>query len=533
MALRFGEFTLDLETGELRKHGSLVKLKPQPAQVLALLTSRAGTVVTREEIQEALWPDDTYVDFDLGINSCIRQIRIALGDDADAPRYVQTLSRRGYRFIASLEREDIGDGRVETEDALAGDSGETHGRRLAASRRALPWGIAAIFVLAAVFFAGRDTSQERRVFRSEISAPSGTRFHLESANPGAPALSPDGRMLAFSARDGNGNVVLHVRALNAAAARALSGAERAEFPFWSPDSRWIGFFADGQLKKIQAEGGATQTLCDADAGKGGSWNRDDVIVFAPAPLGPLHRVSSTGGASTPITELDDVRGDNSHRIPRFLPDGRRFLYLARNRAGAESTVVLVGSLDGGESTELLHSPVAADYSSGHLLFLRGGSLVAQSFDTERLSLTGEATSIADEVRAISAAGLGVFTASQNSELIYLAGKPSVGSVARLEWVDRAGKSQGFLGDSAAQEQVFPSPDGQQVAVPYLRLGWNPRRVDLRHRSPEPYPFHLRSRHGAKPCMVARRGRGLSRRAERSFRPLLEDGWWIGQASVNI
>jgi hypothetical protein len=109
--------------------------------------------------------------------------------------------------------------------------------------------------------------------------------------------------------------------------------------------------------------------------------------------------------------------------------------------------------------------VAADYSSGHLLFLRGGSLVAQSFDTERLSLTGEATSIPDEVRAISAAGLGVFTASQNSELIYLAGKPSIGSVARLEWVDRAGKSQGFLGDSAAQEQVFPSPDGQQVVVP--------------------------------------------------------------------
>ena len=225
------------------------------------------------------------------------------------------------------------------------------------------------------------------------------------------------------------------------------------------------FFADGQLKKIEATGGAPQTLCDAEDGKGGSWNRDDVIVFAPDSRSPLRRLSAAGGASTPITELDGVRGDNAHRHPRFLPDGRRFLYLARNGAGAESNVVLVGSLDGGQSTELLRSPVAATYASGHLLFLREQALMAQSFDAKRLSLVGESTSIADEVRAISSSALGFFSASQNGELIYLKGKRSMGSAARLEWADRTGKSQGILGDIAEPEELFPSPDGRHVAVP--------------------------------------------------------------------
>ncbi|HEX9725572.1 MAG TPA: winged helix-turn-helix domain-containing protein [Vicinamibacteria bacterium] len=110
MVLRFDGFVLDPETGELRKEGELVRLKPQPTQVLALLASRQGSLVTREEIQKALWPDETYVDFDLGINSCIRQIRSALGDEAEAPRFVQTISKRGYRFLIPLEPEDTGDG---------------------------------------------------------------------------------------------------------------------------------------------------------------------------------------------------------------------------------------------------------------------------------------------------------------------------------------------------------------------------------------------------------------------------------------
>ncbi|HEX9725573.1 MAG TPA: hypothetical protein VGC53_14935 [Vicinamibacteria bacterium] len=199
---------------------------------------------------------------------------------------------------------------------------------------------------------------------------------------------------------------------------------------------------------------------------GGSWNRDDVIVFSPATISPLHRVSAAGGVSEPITGLDEVRGDNTHRHPHFLPDGRRFLYLARNRAGAEQNAVLLGSLDGGESRKLLPSPAAAIYASGHLLFLHEQSLMAQRFDLERATLLGEATSIAAEVVAMTSAAVGFFSASQTGELIYLKGESSIGNTGHLELVDRTGKSQGTLRDSLAyMDALFPSSDGRSSSSP--------------------------------------------------------------------
>ena len=385
---------------------------------------------------------------------------------ADTPPKLAKLLRRCLQKDGRWRLRDIGDGWLEIEDVLAGASEEIGGQVLAPPRpiwrRALPWGIAAVFVVAMVVLGIPDMWREDRVVRSEISAPSGTRFHLEADNPGPPALSPDGHSLAFSARDAEGNVRLYIRSLDHVEARDLSGTDRAMYPFWSPDSRWIGFFAGGQLKKIEVTGGAPQTICDAFNGRGGSWSRDDVIVFAPGGSG-LHRVSAAGGASQPI-ELDRVQGVNSLRHPRFLPDGRRFLYLARNDQGAESNVVRVGSLDGGPSIDVVHSLVAADYASGHLLFLRDQELVAQRFDVKRLSLVGETTSIGDGVAAVTSAAVGFFSASHNGELIYLKGRRSTGTAKNLEWVDRTGKRLGILGASGGGS-VFPSPDGQSVAVP--------------------------------------------------------------------
>ncbi|MEJ2722803.1 MAG: hypothetical protein P8181_16945, partial [bacterium] len=166
-------------------------------------------------------------------------------------------------------------------------------------------------------------------------------------------ISNDGTKLAFTARNPAGAVVLWVRPLDELEARALPGTEGAGYPFWSPGGKSLGFFADAKLKRVDADGGPPLTLCDAPVGKGGTWNADDIILFAPSFNGPIHRVSAAGGESTPVTELDPARGENSHRFPMFLPDGKRFLYFARatgasaNASDASGSTVRLGSIDGG------------------------------------------------------------------------------------------------------------------------------------------------------------------------------------------
>ncbi|HEV8118182.1 MAG TPA: protein kinase, partial [Thermoanaerobaculia bacterium] len=163
------------------------------------------------------------------------------------------------------------------------------------------------------------------------------------------ALSPDGTRLVFTASKPGGQPTLWVRALQESSAHPLVGAENAFFPFWSPDGRSVGFFADGKLKRMDVSGGAVLTVCDAERGVGGTWNRDGTIVFAPAPTSGLHSVAAGGGKSVAVTKLDAARHESAHRYPRFLPDGRHFLYTAVNLGGGgndPANAIRVGSLDG-------------------------------------------------------------------------------------------------------------------------------------------------------------------------------------------
>ena len=406
---------------------------------------------------------------------------------------VNELLRRCLQRDPKQRLRDIGDARIALEEEIGGSAGSSgqlpfeektaapsptvasveRTSRERGSKRSLylPWAIAAAFAAAAGALALRARAPEEHVYRATINPPEGTVFVVDTTQPGPPVLSPDGRKLAFTARGTDGKVRLFIRSLDSSDAQPLTGTENAQFPFWSPDGRFLGFGADQKLKRIEASGGPPSILCSiTDFPKGGAWSPTGVIVFAPAAGGPLHVVSENGGESKPITKLDGKRGDNSHRLPVFLPDGKHFLYLARLTSAlpAEGHQILVGSLEGGESKALLRSAGAAEYASGYLLFLRDRALMAQPFDPQRLVLQGEARPLIENVSLMSGAAKAVFSASQAGVLVAQVGAPVVLG-AQLEWTDRSGKTLGTLVDRGAYDEVSVSPDGRSVAVSEIDL----------------------------------------------------------------
>jgi len=335
-------------------------------------------------------------------------------------------------------------------------------------RRERIWqAVAAAAVAAAAALATtvvRDARRPVRVLRLAIPPPAGTAFWLEQNGPGPAVVSPDGERVAFTAADAGGRVNLYVRSLESGEARALAGAEGAQYPFWSPDGRSIGFFAAGKLKTIDAAGGPPLTVCTAAEGKGGSWSPAGVIVFAPNATSPLFKVSEKGGEPSAVTRFDAKRGDDSHRHPRFLPDGRHFLYVARGQTSSnEGNPILAASLDGEAEKLVLRSPSEAQYASGRLLFVREGTLMARPFDARRLAFTGEAVAIADRILFPSVAtALAVFSASRNGVLVYQTARGE--SSTRLEWLGRDGKAAGMVGEPGAYREVSLSRDQKQAAV---------------------------------------------------------------------
>jgi eukaryotic-like serine/threonine-protein kinase len=297
------------------------------------------------------------------------------------------------------------------------------------------------------------------VTRSYIKPMPNSSLVLAGQTGAGFALSPDGLRLAYAAQNTDGKLLLWVRPIDSLQAQPLAGTEGGGFPFWSPDSRFIGFFAGGKLKKIEGSGGPPLTLCDAPLGRGATWNQEGVILFSPGPSSALYRVSAAGGEAAQVTTLKE----QSHRWPHFLPDGRHFLYLAGSPFTpneSPANAVMIGSLDSKEAKLLLHNRSNATYASGHILFLRQNTLMAQPFDTKRLELTGDAFPIADPVLEDEGRVLGVFSASETGVLTYAEGTRNADR--QLIWFDRSGKKVGEVpgADSYAEEQI--SPDGRKL-----------------------------------------------------------------------
>lgn len=349
-------------------------------------------------------------------------------------------------------------------EALSASSGSSSTQSFAGVktswlRRNLAWSftaLACLIALAAITTAvrsGRPKSEEQ-IIRSSILPPDGNDF--EQLMWGIP-LSPDGKNFAFASADSSGHNRLWVRALDSMQARPLTDLSGNPFPFWSPDGKFIAFFSGGKLYRIDVSGGPAFPICDIADTRGGSWGRDGIILVSPNAAGsPLYQVPAGGGKLTPVTQL--APGEQGHRLPCFLPDGRHFLFVALPKKE-----VYVGSLNSKDRTLLLEDASYTMYAEpGYLLFAKDGSLLAQPFDEGKLKLTGEPASITPEhISGVNVAATAAFSVSQTGILAY---QKLTQSPTRLVWLDRTGKQIGTVGDEGYYSTPRLSPDGKKIAV---------------------------------------------------------------------
>jgi Tol biopolymer transport system component len=323
------------------------------------------------------------------------------------------------------------------------------------SRERLAWATSGVLFLAALLLG-------IGYVRRSPAPPRPVRFQIlpsEGLNVvGSPRISPDGRFIAFSATDAGGKAQLWVRPLESLEARPVPGTEGASFrPFWSPDSRFIGFVASGKLKKVNLSGAPPQTICDAPSGADGAWSREGVILFDGEAVDPIRRVSAAGGTAQSAVVPPAKAGNVGW--PEFLPDGRHFLYNA-SETGSESKLMLA-SLDGkGPPKELLSVGSRVQYADpGYLLYVRDGTLVAQPFDARSLKVTGEPVPLTEKM-SITGGGLADFSAAGPEALVYRGGE---GASNRLQWVDRTGKVLSEIDKPQQYGNTAISPDGKRVA----------------------------------------------------------------------
>jgi len=319
----------------------------------------------------------------------------------------------------------------------------------------------AIASVAAMLIVSTRTRSNTTPYRFEVFPPEHATFNPA---PTFMSISPDGRYLAFIATSRDGNAGLWIRALDSVVSRLLPGTDGAYQPYWSPDSRFIAFGVGGQkFYKVDVTGGAPQLITDAAGSQMGTWNRDGIIVFkesASAGSG-LSRISATGGPVTPATILDGNHGETNHQWPQFLPDGRHFLYLTKSSQPEYDSVVYVGSLDNQPPIRLMRADSQAMYAPpGYLLFMRGETLFAQAFDSDRFRLSGDPIPLPEQVeRSPVGTRRAAFYVSQTGVLAYR----SVGQT-ELTWVDRTGKPLRVIGPPGRYSNPALSPDERRLAV---------------------------------------------------------------------
>ncbi len=438
----FGPFRLDPEERLLTRGDQPVPLTPKAFDVLVYLLERHGRLVEKQALIAALWPDAVVEEANLASN--VSAVRKALGDGQEGEQYIQTVPTRGYRFVAPVR-------------GLPAAGVPVVKPRLPVRP------VAAAAILSALIgaFAGwrlsRREPPERPVIRFEIPAAAAWR-HLSP-----PAISPDGTRLAYVAAGPEGQQ-LHVRALDGVEATPLPGTGEARSPFFSPDGRWIGFFAgQAQLMKVELATGHVTALAPVRITRGATWGSDNRIYFSPAPYSGLAVMPAMGGQPTPLTTL--APGELAHGLPELLPGGRHLIFTSWDSEVLDDGKIEVVSLDGRERQTVLQGGFAARYlPTGHLAYFRRGSLMAVSFDARTLRTSGVPVKVMEGIAFKPITAQALFGVSPAGVLAYVAGA-ALGMRSQMVWVELPGGKRHAM-DAPPGFYVDPmfSPDGRRLAL---------------------------------------------------------------------
>ena len=457
--MQFGPYRVNPDTGELWNGGTKLRVPEQPFQVLIALIERPGQLVTREELRDRLWPADTHVDYDHALTTAVKKLRRALHDSPLHPRYIETLPKRGYRFIAPVEKagkepDPIGVPKAE-EPADTADAA-----RAISQRNMLAVTLAVAAAAGLIWFSRPEPAAPApRVRRFSISHPTQTSGRGLRA-----AVSPDGATLAWV---GPGPASpIWIRALDREEPRRLEGTEGADLVSWSPDSQYLAFAKDSALRKVSVHGGPVTVLCPLSGSifGGSAWSRDGRTIMFSTGLPPvLFEVSSQGGQPTPLPDPVVTPAGGGNLDPHFLPvEGRRLL--AFSAGGPNSHDLVIRDIDSGRQ-ETLGPGRRPNYSPQGLLLYQAdgaeGGLWAMPFDPEQLTATGPPLLVAET---------GVQpTLSSEGDLVYV-DEPRT-APQQLALYDRSGERMSFIG--RPQDRVATpsfSPDGSRIAYRGLEQG---------------------------------------------------------------
>jgi serine/threonine-protein kinase len=392
---------------------------------------------------------------------------------ATTPHWVRVLLRRCLEKDAKRRLSSAADLQIQIEEALnaPATAAPTVGLPVPARplwRRALPWGVAAILSvvtgLAVWTLKPTPPPEPKPVSRVAVNLAPNERLPANLSQP-VVALSPDGTQLAYAASRG-ATQQIYLRAMDSQEARPLAGTEGGTNPFFSPDGQWLGFVAGGQLKKVSISGGAALTLAPAPNLRGASWGDNDMIVLAPTGGGPLSQVPAAGGTPQPLTKFDPATGESTHRWPQLLPGGKVVLFAAGpGGSSPDNAQIVVQNLETGERKALVQGGTYPRYApTGHLVYYRAGTLMAVSFDLERLEVTGSPSPIQEGIMAATGTTWGAhFSISDRGSLVYVPGTAGGGG-STLVWVDRKGAEQPLAAPPRPYDNPRLSSDGRVLAV---------------------------------------------------------------------